>query len=133
MNCHTRVKPQSPRLEPVRQSYATGLPVPWIKIHKLPDFVYFNHMAHITAGVSCVSCHGRIDQMIEVHQDKPLNMAFCLACHKDPAPNVRPAELVTKLDWVPDPSAGKDAREIGNEIIAQKHLNPPTNCSGCHR
>jgi menaquinone reductase, multiheme cytochrome c subunit len=133
MNCHTRVKPQSPRLEPVRQSYATGMPIPWIKIHKLPDFVYFNHMAHITAGVSCVSCHGRIDQMIEVHQDKPLNMAFCLACHKDPAPNVRPVELVTKLDWVPDPALGKDAREIGAELIAQKHLNPPTNCSGCHR
>ena len=133
MNCHTKVKTDSPRLEPIRQSYATGMPVPWIKIHQLPDFVYFNHQAHITAGVSCVSCHGRIDQMIEVHQDKPLNMAFCLECHRDPAPNVRPAELVTKLDWEPDPALGKDRRQIGEEIIAQKHLNPPTNCSGCHR
>jgi hypothetical protein len=133
MNCHVKVKPQSPRLEPVRQSYATGLPIPWVKIHQLPDYVYFNHQAHVTAGVSCVSCHGRIDQMIEVHQEKPLNMAFCLACHKDPAPNVRPAELVTKLDWQPDPAQGKDARQIGEEIIAQKHLTPPTNCSGCHR
>jgi len=133
MNCHVKVKPQSPRLEPVRQSYATGQPIPWIKIHRLPDYVYFNHQAHVTAGVSCVSCHGRIDQMIEVHQDKPLNMAFCMGCHKDPAPNVRPAELVTKLDWQPDPAQGKDARQIGEEIIAEKHLSPPTNCSGCHR
>ncbi len=131
MNCHNanRVKPTSPRLEPVRQSYETGQPIPWVKIHLLPDFVFFNHEAHITAGVSCVSCHGRIDQMIEVHQEKPLNMAFCLECHRNPAPNVRPAELVTKLDWVPD----RDPAEIGREIIAQKHLNPPTNCSGCHR
>jgi len=129
MNCHVKVKPDSPRLEPVRESFKTGQPIPWIQIHRLPDFVYFNHEAHVTAGVSCVTCHGRIDQEIEVHQEKPLNMGFCLACHKDPAPNIRPAELVTRLDWVPD----RDPREIGNEIIAQKHLNPPVNCSGCHR
>jgi hypothetical protein len=113
----------------VRQSYETGEAIPWKKIHVLPDYVYFNHRAHVTAGVSCVSCHGRIDQMVEVRQEKPLNMAMCLECHRDPAPNVRPAELVTQLDWVPD----RDPREIGREIVAQKHLNPPTNCSGCHR
>lgn len=129
MNCHTQVKKDSPRLEPIRQSFATGQPVQWVQIHRLPDFVYFNHSAHLSAGVSCVSCHGRIDQMIEVHQEKPLNMAMCLECHRDPAPNVRPANLVTKLDWVPD----RDPREIGAEIVAQKHLDPPTNCSGCHR
>jgi hypothetical protein len=129
MNCHSQVKKDSPRLEPVRQSYATGRPVPWVQIHRLPDFVYFNHQAHVTAGVSCVSCHGRIDQMIEVRQEKPLNMGFCLDCHRDPAPNIRPVELVTQLDWKPD----RDPREIGQEIIAQKHLEPPTNCSGCHR
>jgi hypothetical protein len=129
MGCHQKVKDKSPRLEMVRQSYETGEAIPWKKIHVMPDYVYFNHRAHITAGVSCVSCHGRIDQMVEVHQEKPLNMAMCLACHRDPAPNVRPAELVTQLDWVPD----RDPRVIGEEIIAQKHLHPPTNCSGCHR
>ena len=131
MNCHNenRVKSKSPRLEVVRDSYKTGQPIPWVQIHRLPDFVYFNHSAHVTAGVSCVSCHGRIDQMIEVHQDKPLNMAFCLECHRNPAPNIRPAELVTKLDWAPD----RDPAEIGREIIEAKHINPPTNCSGCHR
>jgi hypothetical protein len=133
MNCHVKVKPDSPRLEPVRQSFKTGQPIPWVHIHILPDFVYFNHQAHVTVGVSCVSCHGRIDQEIEVHQEKPLNMAFCLECHKDPAPNIRPVALVTKLDWSPDPAQGKDARQIGEEIIAEKHLKPPTNCSGCHR
>jgi hypothetical protein len=129
MNCHTKVKDQSPRLELVRDSYRTGQAIPWVHIHRLPDFVFFNHEAHVTAGVSCVNCHGRIDQMVEVHQEKPLNMAFCIACHSDPAPNIRPAELVTKLDWVPD----RDPRAIGEEIVKQKHLDPPLNCSGCHR
>lgn len=129
MNCHTRVRPQSPLLTPVRESYASGESIPWIKVHKLPDYVYFNHQAHVTSGVSCVSCHGRVDQMIEVKQVQPLSMAWCLDCHRNPAPNVRPAELVTKLDWKPE----RDPVEIGREIIAAKHINPPTNCSGCHR
>lgn len=129
MNCHVRVFPQSKRLLPVRESYATGNPIPWVKIHQLPDYVYFNHQSHVTAGVSCVSCHGRIDQMVEVKQEKPLNMAWCLDCHRNPAPNLRPPELVTKLDWKPD----RDPAEIGREIIAEKHISPPTNCSGCHR
>jgi len=129
MNCHTKVKDKDPRLQPIRDSFETGKPVEWVHVHVLPNFVYFNHSAHLAAGVSCVSCHGRIDQMIEVHQEKPLNMAFCLECHRNPAPNIRPAELVTKLDWVPD----GDPAEIGRKIIEEKHINPPTNCSGCHR
>ena len=124
-----RVKPTSALLEPVRQSYATGQPVPWVKVHRLADYVYFNHSAHVVAGVSCVSCHGRVDQMVQVKQVKPLNMDFCLECHRNPAPYLRPANLVTKLDWIPD----RDPAEIGREIIAQKHINPPVNCNGCHR
>ena len=129
MNCHAQVKQKSPRLEPVRRSWETGEPIPWKNIHRLPDYVYFNHRAHLSAGVSCVTCHGRIDQMVEVHQEKPLNMAWCLDCHRNPAPNIRPAELVTQLDWVPE----GDPAEIGRKIIAEKHLKPPQNCSGCHR
>ncbi|MBI1899080.1 MAG: cytochrome c3 family protein [Acidobacteria bacterium] len=129
MNCHTRVKPQSPRLAKVRDSYASGDPIPWVRVHRLPDFVYFNHQAHLAAGVSCVSCHGRVDQMIEVKQVQPLSMAWCLDCHRHPEARVRPAELVTKLDWQPT----RDPVEIGREIIAAKKLNPPEYCSGCHR
>jgi menaquinone reductase, multiheme cytochrome c subunit len=129
MNCHTRVKAESPQLQLVRESYATGQPIPWVHIHKLPDYVYFNHRAHLNAGVSCVTCHGRVDQMAEVHQVKPLSMAWCLECHRNPAPEIRPRELITKLDWVPD----RDPAEIGRELIAKNHISPPTNCSGCHR
>jgi hypothetical protein len=129
MNCHAKVRTDSPRLEKVRQSYASGQPIPWVKIHSLPDYVYFNHQAHLSAGVSCISCHGRIDQMTEVKQAKPLNMGFCLECHRNPAANLRPAEYVTKLDWQPE----RNPAEYGRELIAAKHINPPTNCSGCHR
>jgi len=129
MNCHERVKPQSPEVTKIRESFATGSPIPWVKIHRLPDYVYFNHKAHVTVGVSCVSCHGRIDQMAEVKQAKELTMAWCLECHRAPEANIRPVELVTKLDWKPD----RDPAEIGREIIAAKHILPPTNCSGCHR
>ena len=82
MNCHARVKNQSPLLAPVRESYATGKPVRWVRIHRLPDFAFFNHSVHISAGVGCVNCHGRVDQMIEVKQVEPLNMAWCLECHR---------------------------------------------------
>ena len=129
MNCHTRVKPQSPRLEKVRDSFSTGKPVEWVRVHRLPDYVFFNHQAHVTVGVSCVSCHGRVDQMVEVKQMEPLNMAFCLDCHRNPAPNIRPVEQVTNLAWKPD----RDPAAIGREIIQARGINPPQNCSGCHR
>ena len=68
-----------------------GLPIPWVRVHDLPDYVYFNHSAHVRRGVGCVLCHGRIDRMEVVYQAKPLSMAWCLECHRDPGPNLRPA------------------------------------------
>lgn len=129
MNCHVRVKEKSPKLQVVRDSYASGNPVAWVKVHRLPDYVYFNHQAHVSSGVSCVNCHGRVDQMIEVKQVQPLSMAWCLECHRNPAPNVRPVEYVTQLDWKPE----GDPAELGRKLIQTKNINPPTNCSGCHR
>jgi hypothetical protein len=129
MNCHTRVRATSTALAPVRESYANGTPIPWVRVHRLPDFVFFNHSAHVGAGVSCVSCHGRVDQMIEVKQVEPLNMAWCLECHRDPASRIRPREFVTRLGWKPD----RDPAAIGQELVAANRISPPTNCSGCHR
>jgi len=129
MNCHARVKKDSPLLARVRESYESGQPIPWVRIHRLPDYVQFNHQAHVVAGVSCVSCHGRVDQMVEVRQVEPLSMAWCLDCHRNPAPYVRPPELVTRLDWQPD----RDPVEIGRELIAARGINPPLQCSACHR
>lgn len=129
MNCHHRVKTESTKLTLVRESYGKGESIPWVKVHVLPDYVYFNHQAHVTRGVSCVSCHGRVDQMAKVSQVAPLSMGWCLDCHRNPAPNVRPPEFVTKLDWQPD----RPAADIGRELIAQKGINPPVDCAGCHR
>lgn len=129
MNCHAQVKEKSPKLQLVRESYATGAPIQWVKVHRLPDYVYFNHQAHVTSGVSCVSCHGRVDQMIEVKQVSPLTMAWCLDCHRNPDAHIRPPEFVTKLDWKPE----GDPAGLGRQLRLARNINPPENCSSCHR
>jgi hypothetical protein len=142
MNCHspadaagqvqkTAVHTKSLKLEPARASYLEKQPIEWIKVHDLPDYVYFNHSAHVTRGVSCVECHGRVDRMEVVYQAKELSMSWCLDCHRNPDPHLRPPELVTKLDWVPPD--GKSAEEIGSAIREQRGIHPSVNCSTCHR
>jgi hypothetical protein len=124
MGCHAIVKTDSAKLEPVRDSWKTGAPIEWTKVHKLPEHAYFNHSAHLAAGVGCATCHGRIDQMEVVRLDKPISMGWCLECHRDPSPNLRPKEQITNMSWTPDMApAGWQPPKV----------NPPTNCSGCHR
>jgi hypothetical protein len=127
MNCHQRVRTESKALAPVREGAKTDDPVEWIKVHDLPDYVYFNHSAHVSRGVGCVSCHGRIDQMEVVYQKEPLSMSWCLSCHRNPEPNLRPPAEATNMNWTqPDPEFGQRFRE-------ENHINPPTDCSTCHR
>jgi hypothetical protein len=128
MNCHANVKKDSMLLQPIRDSWETGEPVPWLRIHKIADYAYFDHSAHVTRGVGCVSCHGRIDQMIVVRQQEPLNMEWCLNCHRNPAPALRPLDKITDMDWKADAAWEKIAVEKA------KTLQPPVvNCAGCHR
>ncbi len=129
MNCHTQIKKDSPNIVPLRESYATGKPMEWIRIHHSPDFVYFNHSIHVNSGVGCETCHGRIDQMAVVHQAKPLNMAWCLDCHREPEKYLRPMDQITTMGYQP---AG-DQLEIGRELRKAYNINPTTNCQGCHR
>jgi menaquinone reductase, multiheme cytochrome c subunit len=129
MNCHQQVRKESPKLQPVRDSYASGLPVPWVKVHDLPDFVYFNHSAHVTRGVGCVSCHGRVDRMEVVTQEQPLSMAWCLQCHRQPERYLRPLDKVTAMDWRPT----EDQLTLGRRLRQQYNINPSTDCSTCHR
>jgi hypothetical protein len=131
MNCHTMIWTKSAKLLPVRESWATGNPVEWTKVHDLPDFVYFNHSAHVTRGVGCVSCHGRIDQMPEVYQFAPLSMGWCLDCHRAPEANLRPPEEVTNMTWKPEGDVDRVA--YGKMLREKNHINPPTDCSTCHR
>lgn len=129
MNCHARIRTQSEKIAPLAASFATGEPVRWKRVHDLPDYVYFDHSAHVTRGVACVSCHGRVDTMDRVRQEAPLSMGWCLDCHRDPAPNLRPADAVTAMEWSP----GRPAREIGAEIARERRIQPSTDCSTCHR
>ena len=131
MNCHTNIRGASPVLLPVRDSYTSGMPVPWVRVHDLPDYVYFNHAAHVRRGVGCVECHGRVDKMEVVHQEQPLSMGWCLDCHRNPDAHLRPPELVTKMDW--SPPAGQTNAEVGREIRAKLSLRPSEDCSTCHR
>jgi hypothetical protein len=131
MNCHQSIHTKSAKLEPVRASFSNDTPVEWKKVHDLPDYVYFNHSAHVTRGVGCVSCHGRVDQMEEVYQHEPLSMSWCLQCHRNPEPNLRPPEEATNMNWAPP--EGVDPVEYGKMLREKNHLNPPTDCSTCHR
>src|SRR5881397_115499 len=85
MNCHAQIWTSASMLEPVRSSYANNQPLQWQRVHRLPDFVHFNHSIHVAKGVGCATCHGRIDQMPLTYQASPLTMQWCLDCHRNPA------------------------------------------------
>ncbi len=129
MNCHRLVLPQSEKLAPVRESFATGKPIEWVRVHKSPDYVYFNHSAHLHAGVGCESCHGNVRQMEQVEQKKPLSMSWCLSCHRAPEMSLRRPDEVTVMGWTPP----ADQKEFAERIIKEKGIAPPVDCSGCHR
>lgn len=157
MNCHTIVDAQrgylkkatavdgesphfkNPELQKLREYAASGDPAPWKRIHKLPDYVQFNHAAHLDAGVSCFSCHGRIDQMAKVYQQKPLSMSWCLDCHRHPEPNLVDTTQgkVTDLAWVEsqlaqDGYATGAGGQLAESLEQRSRRTPPTHCSACH-
>jgi hypothetical protein len=99
MNCHSQIWTDASLLEPVRQSWATGASLPWIKIHDLPDFVYFNHEIHVNKGIGCSSCHGRVDLMPLMYEENTLQMEWCLTCHRNPGKNLRPTSEIYNMAW----------------------------------
>lgn len=131
MNCHNQVRTESPALELVRRSHETGEAIPWVRIHQLPDFVYFNHSVHVNRGVSCYECHGQVNEMQVVRHDRPLSMLFCLECHRNPERFIRPPEEVFNLDWRPESEEEQITR--GLQAVHDWHVSPPTTCSGCHQ
>ena len=129
MNCHSQVWAQSPYLEPVRASWQSGESLEWIRVHDLPDFVYFNHSIHVKKGVGCETCHGRIDQMPGIQQVSSLQMEWCLDCHRAPEKYVRPREAVFTMGYEP---AG-DQLEIGRQLVQEYNIQSLESCSTCHR
>jgi len=129
MNCHSVVGKDSEKLLKVRESWATGKPLEWIRVHDLPDYAFFNHSAHINAGVGCESCHGNVRNMEVVEQKETLSMGWCLDCHRAPEMQLRPARDITKMNWTPP----EDQLEFAARTIEEKKIDPPIECSGCHR
>jgi hypothetical protein len=129
MNCHSQIWITSPYLEIVRASFRDDKPLHWLRVHDLPDFVYFNHSVHVKKGVGCSTCHGRVDRMPLMRQEAPLQMGWCLDCHRNPAKYVRPRELVTQMDYVPP----ANQMEVGERLVKAYQIQSLTSCSTCHR
>ena len=129
MNCHNMVNTDSDSLTLVRSSFVTGEPIEWIRVHNLPDYAYFNHSAHVNAGVGCITCHGDITKMEVVQLSEPLNMGWCLECHRNPDVYLRPPTEVTNMQWQ---RPGNHPQWVA-DWKEEKSIDPPIYCSGCHR
>jgi hypothetical protein len=129
MNCHSVLFANAAFLEPVRASFRDNKPLHWVRVHDLPDFVYFNHSIHIKKGVGCETCHGRIDQMPLTFQQNSLLMEWCINCHKNPQDYVRPRSEITTMGYRP----AEAQSVLGPRLVREYAINPPLNCSTCHR
>ena len=131
MTCHSQIWTNAALLAPVRESFADNAPIPWQRVHRIPDYVYFDHSIHITKGVGCTTCHGAVNEMQLMYQAAPLTMAWCLDCHRDPAKNLRPKAAIFSTDWRP----GEKQSEEGHKLLAEYGIKVDhlTECSVCHR
>lgn len=129
--CHQIIWAQAPELAPVRESFRTGVPIAWTRVHDLPDFVYFNHAIHVNKGVGCVSCHGAVERMELVSQQVSLKMSWCLDCHRAPDRHLRPAAEIFDSTYV-----AADQAEVGARLARENDVRDPftlTSCTACHR
>ena len=129
MNCHSQIWSTSPYLEPVRASFRDDKPLQWMRVHDLPDFVYFNHSIHVKKGVGCETCHGRVDRMPLMRQQNSLQMEWCLDCHRNPAQYVRPRDEVFTMGYAPAVAQA----ELGPQLVEEYKIQSLTSCSVCHR
>lgn len=147
MSCHSQVWTAAAVLEPIRNSAEGGQPIRWRVMHRLPAFAYFHHGVHVASGVACETCHGRVDLMPQTVKVETLSMGWCLDCHRDPQPHLRPREAVFAMGWTgqhtqapPDQrfAAGRTPedewpREWPSGLIAVHGSRQLTDCSTCHR
>lgn len=129
MSCHSQIWAESPMLEPVRESFRTDRSIQWVRVHDLPDFVYFNHSIHVKKGIGCVSCHGRVDQMPLMWNVHTLHMEWCLDCHRQPERFVRPREHIFDMEWSPP----VDQLVLGRQLVEEYDIHRATDCYVCHR
>lgn len=131
MSCHSQIWTNAAMLAPVRESLAANRPIRWNRVHVLPAYVYFNHSVHIAKGVGCSTCHGRMDEMALTSQAAPLTMRWCVDCHSNPAPNLRPRDQIFNMAWEAPP----DQDRSGAALLQANHIdtNRLIECSTCHR
>ena len=135
MTCHSELWTGAPMLAPVRESLTSGKPIAWRRVARLPDYVYFNHSIHISRGVPCVACHGRVDHIPLLARAEPFQMRWCLDCHRNPAPRLRPRDQVTRMDWSDWDRHPERHKDFGRRMMARYHIEPAKliDCSTCHR
>jgi hypothetical protein len=149
MNCHAQIWTNAAMLEPIRYSFSTGQSLKWVRVHDLPDFVYFNHSIHIAKGVGCFSCHGQVDEMPLMYAENTLQMEWCLNCHREPEKFLRPKQEVFSMKYQQPTEGNPVAVMIGGEkktftsqmalgtaLRSEYHLRTSqdiTSCSTCHR
>lgn len=130
LTCHSQIFTHTPMLRPVIESAEHNTPLHWTRVNNLPDHVYFNHSIHLAKGVGCTTCHGPVGDMALMAKGQTLTMHWCLDCHRDPGPNLRPAAEIFSPTWAPTSAT----REQGKAILRAAHLDLAhlTSCSTCH-
>lgn len=109
MNCHSQVRTEHPEIKKLAAAVAENRPIEWVRVHWLPDHVYFNHSVHVNGGVTCQTCHGPVETMGQVEQWAPLTMGWCVNCHRQSAP----------ADVLAQPGAVRQSNQL-------------TDCTTCH-
>jgi Cytochrome c7 and related cytochrome c/Class III cytochrome C family len=155
MTCHSQIWTNAKMLQPVRDAFQSGQPIPWVRVHELPDHVYFDHSIHVAKGIACTTCHGPVDEMPLMKKQNTLWMSWCIGCHRHPEISVGLKEAVFRPDAA-KPSTRSDAdtylimlrravgkpvfstheEEAGRTLVEKYKIEPPlklTDCSVCHR
>ena len=131
MTCHSQILTDAPMLQPLHESWKSGIPLQWTRVYDLPDFVYFDHSVHVAKGVGCTTCHGAINEMPITYKAETLHMMWCLKCHKHPEKFLRPADQVFNVDWAPPSNQIDRGEEL--KVLNDVKVEQLTDCSICHR
>lgn len=131
LTCHSQLFRDSPLLAPLHASLRDGTPIRWNRVYDLPDFVFFNHSIHVSKGIACLSCHGRVDQMPRLVRQESLDMQWCLNCHRDPSHRVTNPKEATSMHALPPMNDAE--RDQLLRMLKLENSQRLTDCSTCHR
>ena len=135
MTCHSQIWTNAGVLEPVRASWRTRTPMRWNSVHRVAEYVYFDHSVHVAKGVGCSECHGAVHEMQLMRQATPMTMGWCLDCHRNPGPHLRPREAVYDTAWTPRDDPDPDKSRRARAYVAHYGIAPGrlSDCTVCHR